>query len=161
VTQAWARAPILSRPPYGRGWGLGKPWLPIVSSIAAASPTIGRAAAVCAPNERLCGRLAPALPIFCDACGTAPRVSAFEEGLGDVDMAVDQTALRHIGRLMHQHFDAIVSEPLPPQLHELVERLKVEPEAAKCQAAKCQSAERPDRSPDAPILLPPLRTASA
>jgi hypothetical protein len=71
-------------------------------------------------------------------------------------MAVDQTALLHIGKLMHQHFDAIVSEPLPPRLHELVERLKVEPEAAKC-----QNAERPDRSPDAPIRMPSLRTASA
>ena len=71
-------------------------------------------------------------------------------------MAVDQTALRHIGKLMHQHFDAIVSEPLPPRLHELVERLKVEPEAAKP-----QSAERSDRSTEAPIRLPSFRTAPA
>jgi hypothetical protein len=71
-------------------------------------------------------------------------------------MAVDQTALRHIGKLMHQHLDAIVSEPLPPRLHELVERLTVEPEAAKS-----QNAERSDRSPDAVIRLPTLRTASA
>jgi hypothetical protein len=71
-------------------------------------------------------------------------------------MAVDQTALRHIGKLMHQHFDAIVSEPLPPRLHELVERLKVEPEAAKS-----ENAERPDRSPEGLIFLPSLRTAPA
>src|SRR5215831_20190888 len=71
-------------------------------------------------------------------------------------MAVDQTALRHIGKLMHQHFDAIVSEPLPPRLHELVERLKVEPEAARS-----QSAARPERSPEGLIRLPTLRTASA
>jgi len=77
-------------------------------------------------------------------------------------MAVDQTALRHIGKLMHQHFDAIVSEPLPPRLHELVERLKVEPEAAKPQSAEsAESAERPDRSPEALIRLPSLRTAPA
>jgi hypothetical protein len=69
-------------------------------------------------------------------------------------MAVDQTALRHIGKLMHQHFDALVSEPLPPRLHELVERLKVDPEAAKS-----ESAERPDRSPE--TRLPSLRTAPA
>jgi len=74
----------------------------------------------------------------------------------EVDMAVDQTALRHIGKLMHQHFDAIVSEPLPPRLHELVERLKVEPEAAKA-----QNAERPDRSAEEPIRLPLFRTAPA
>ena len=73
-------------------------------------------------------------------------------------MAVDQTALRHIGKLMHQHFDAIVSEPLPPRLHELVERLKVEPEAAKPQP---QSTERPDPSPETLIRLPSLRTAPA
>jgi hypothetical protein len=71
-------------------------------------------------------------------------------------MAVDQTALRHIGKLMHQHFDAIVGEPLPPRLHELVERLKVEPEAAKS-----ENAERPDRSPEGLIFLPCLRTAPA
>jgi hypothetical protein len=71
-------------------------------------------------------------------------------------MAVDQTALRHIGKLMHQHFDAIVGEPLPPRLHELVERLKVEPEAAKP-----QSAERSDRAAEAPIRLPSFRTAPA
>jgi hypothetical protein len=70
-------------------------------------------------------------------------------------MAVDQTALRHIGKLMHQHFDAIVSEPLP-RLHELVERLKVEPEAAKS-----PNAESPDWSPEALIRLPSLRTAPA
>jgi len=70
-------------------------------------------------------------------------------------MVVDQTALRHIGKLMHQHFDAIVSEPLPPRLHELVERLTVEPEAAKSENAG------PDPSPDAVIRLPTLRTASA
>src|SRR5215813_15437448 len=64
-------------------------------------------------------------------------------------MAVDQTALRHIGKLMHQHFDAIVGEPLPPRLHELVERLKVEPEAAKTQIA-----EGSDRPAEAPIRLP-------
>lgn len=69
-------------------------------------------------------------------------------------MPVDQNALRHIGKLMHQHFDAIVSEPLPPRLHELVERLKVEPEAAKS-----HNDERPDRSPDAPIRLPSFRAA--
>src|SRR5215831_1321809 len=95
-------------------------------------------------------------PIFCKRPGTALRASAFEKGLGDIDMAVDQTALQHIGKLMHQHFDAIVSEPLPPRLHELVERLKVEPEAAKS-----QSAARPERSPEGLIRLPPLRTASA
>lgn len=71
-------------------------------------------------------------------------------------MAVDQTALRHIGKLMHQHFDAIVSEPLPPRLHELVERLKVAPEAAKS-----ENADGPDRSPEALIRLPSLRTAPA
>ena len=98
-------------------------------------------------------------PIFCKRAGTALRASAFEKGLGDIDMAVDQTALRHIGKLMHQHFDAIVSEPLPPRLHELVERLKVESEAAKPQSA--ESAERPDRSPEALIRLPSLRTAPA
>jgi hypothetical protein len=81
-------------------------------------------------------------------------------------MAVDQTALRHIGKLMHQHFDAIVSEPLPPRLHELVERLKVAPEAAKPQNTKPQNTkpqntERPDRSPEALIRLPSLRTAPA
>jgi hypothetical protein len=68
-------------------------------------------------------------------------------------MAVDQIALRHIGKLMHQHFDAIVSEPLPSRLHELVERLKVEPEAEKS-----NNDERPDRSPEAPIRLPSFRT---
>jgi len=105
------------------------------------------------------------LPIFCKRAGTALRASAFEKGLGDIDMAVDQTALRHIGKLMHQHFDAIVSEPLPPRLHELVERLKVEPEAAKPQSAQsaesAESAERSDRSPEALIRLPSLRTAPA
>src|SRR5262249_59107717 len=91
---------------------------------------------------------------FLQRCGTAPRASAFEKRFGDIDMAVDQTALRHIGKLMHQHFDAIVSEPLPPRLHELVERLKVEPEAAKA-----QNAERPDA--EEPIRLPLFRTAPA
>jgi hypothetical protein len=51
---------------------------------------------------------------------------------------------------------------LPPRLHELVERLKVEPEAAKPQSAEsAESAERPDRSPEALIRLPSLRTAPA
>jgi hypothetical protein len=71
-------------------------------------------------------------------------------------MAVDQTALRHIGKLMHQHFDAIVGEPLPPRLHELVERLKVEPEVVKP-----QSVEGSDRPAEALICLPTLRTAPA
>jgi len=71
-------------------------------------------------------------------------------------MAVDQTALRHIGKLMHQHFDAIVGEPLPPRLHELVERLKVAPETAKL-----QSADGSNRLAEAPIHLPSFRTAPA
>jgi hypothetical protein len=71
-------------------------------------------------------------------------------------MAVDQTALRHIGKLMHQHFDAIVSEPLPPALCELVERLKVQAEAAKS-----QNADKPEASPQPFIRLPSLRTAPA
>ena len=72
-------------------------------------------------------------------------------------MAVDQTALRHIGKLMHQHFDAIVSEPLPQQLHELVERLKVETEAA----SQSQNTERPKQSSEPFIRLRSFRTAPA
>jgi hypothetical protein len=104
----------------------------------------------------LAGAFTPRVPHFLPSCGTAPRASAFGRSLGDIDMAVDQTALRHIGKLMHQHFDAIVSEPLPPRLHELVERLKVQPEPAKP-----QSPERADRSQEALIRVPSFRTAPA
>jgi hypothetical protein len=46
-------------------------------------------------------------------------------------MAVDRPALEHLGKLLHEHFDELVHQPLPPQLHELVERLKTQGEAEK------------------------------
>jgi len=72
-------------------------------------------------------------------------------------MAVDRHAFRQIGKLMHQHFNDIVSEPLPPRLHELVERLKVHSEAAKS-----QNVEKVEKAPqEAFDGLPTFRTAPA
>ena len=72
-------------------------------------------------------------------------------------MSVDQAALRHIGKLMRRHYDEIASAPLPPNLRELIEHLKIQPEAQKS-----QSIEKLEQEPqDQLIGLPAYRTASA
>jgi len=72
-------------------------------------------------------------------------------------MAVERHALRQIGKLMHQHFNEIVSEPLPPRLQELVEHLKVHGEATKS-----QDVEKTEAASQEPFTgLPSFRTAPA
>jgi hypothetical protein len=63
------------------------------------------------------------------------------------DMAVDRPALQQIGKLMRRHFDELVSDPLPPRLYELVERLKVEAEVAQSPQAK-----KPGEVPQEPLI---------
>jgi hypothetical protein len=70
-----------------------------------------------------------------------------KKDFGVIDMAADRPGLRHIGKLMQQHFDELVSEPLPPRLHELVERLKVEAEVAKSPQDK-----KPGEVPQEPLI---------
>jgi len=72
-------------------------------------------------------------------------------------MSVDQAALRHIGKLMRRHYDEIARAPLPPHLRELVEHLKIQPEAQTS-----QSVEKLEQAPqDQLIGVPAYRTASA
>jgi hypothetical protein len=74
-----------------------------------------------------------------------------------LDMSVDQAALRHIGKLMRRHYEEIASAPLPPQLCELIEHLKIQAEVAKS-----QSIEELEEAPQDQIIgLPACRTAPA
>jgi hypothetical protein len=51
----------------------------------------------------------------------------------------------------------LVNEPLPPELHELIERLKVQREAEKS-----EDSGKPEESPQEPFIsLPSFRTAQA
>ena len=46
-------------------------------------------------------------------------------------MTVNRPELEHLGKLLHEHFDDLVNEPLPPQLHELIDCLKTQGDAEK------------------------------
>jgi len=93
------------------------------------------------PNRGPAGVLRPATPFFQEPFS---RVSRYIIP-GAPNMAVDRPHVGHLGKLVKAHYDELITEPLPPRLAALVERLNGLP----AEQARDSEELSPDQTSDA------------